>query len=162
MPSLIIPNVYKQRAIALCLLLFSSCSSPQCRQWEIHEIITKRPCFNGSRLILGPDSATSNLELEIVKNNSGLRIFINLLIFEAPPCKENPNLTKVEIIFANEEPKIIYPHLFEGGQRLLLNEEDATQILQYLNDGCTFTIKIGRSKITVIPNNFENQIKKIA
>lgn len=144
----------------LLMFLFSACTSSSCRQWELQEIITKRPCYNSSRLILAPDTATSNLEMEIVCDKNGMHIYLNLLLLEAPPWKEDPRFTKIEILEENQETKVIYPYLFKGGQRLLLQDEDANQIIQLLDSGVTFTMKIGRSRITVIPDNYKNLIKK--
>lgn len=153
--------LFSQRALTvLCILLLSSCT-PACRKWEIQEIMTTRPCFNAGRLILGPSSGTSNLELELVHNQTGIRFYINLLFLQAQPSKDNPSLTKVEITFENDEVWIISPYLLEGGQRLLLAEDDAERLIQSLIEGCTFTIRIGRSQITVIPDNFLNSYEKL-
>ena len=134
--------------IALCIFLLSSCSKQICRQWEFQEVLTKRPCFNSGRIILGPDTNTSNLELELVRNQSGLRLYINLLLFQASPLRENPNLTKVDILFDDQEVWTVYPNVLEGGQRILLLLPDGTeQLMHALSEGRSFTIKIGRSQL---------------
>lgn len=151
-----------QRALsALCILCLCSCSSPACRQWELQEILTKRPCFNGGRLILGPDSNLSQLELELIRNRSGMRFYINLLLLQAYPCKEDPCLTKAEIIFEGQEPWIITPYLLEGGQRLQLPAEVSDQLIQALCDDRSFILKMGRSQIHAIPDNFMPGYEKL-
>ncbi len=144
-----------QRALlALCLISLFSCSGPCCRQWEIHKILTKYPCFNGGRITLCPDSNYSHLELELVRNRSGIRFYINLLFLQAQPWKEDPTRTRVEVLFEDKEPWIIYPYLLEGGQRMLLPGDIADTLIQYLLDDYPFSIKIGRTQIEVITDNF--------
>lgn len=151
-----------QRAlVALCIFFCSGCSTPACRQWELQEILTKRPCFNGGRLILGPDSNVSQLEMELIRNPSGIRFYITLLCLEALPLKEDPSLTKVEIVFENEESLTIYPYLLEGGQRLLLPPAVAEQLIQALTDDRSFIVRIGRSQLTAIPDNFSTGYEKL-
>ncbi len=151
-----------QRAFyALCLtLLLPGCSTP-CREWEIQEIITQTPCFNGGRLILSPDSDYSHLELELARHSSGIRFYINLLFLQAPPWREDPTRTCISILFEDQEPWIVYPYLLEGGQRLLLPEDIADILVQSLiNDRC-FTIQLGRSQISAISTNFIKVYKRL-
>lgn len=138
----------------LILLALTGCSTPACREWEIHAVKTRTPCFNGGRLLLGPDSDYSNLELELVRTSSGIRFYIDLLLLEALPWKEDPARTTVTIQFEEQEPWVIHPYLFNGGQRLLIPGDEADLLVQALLDGFSFTIKIGRSQICVIPNKF--------
>lgn len=152
-----------QRALlALCLIfLLFGCSTPACRGWEIQEIITQTSSFNGGRLILGPDSDYSHLELELVRNSSGIRFYINLLFLQAFPDKEDPSRTCISILFEDQEPWIVYPYLLEGGQRLLLPGDVADILVQSLIDDCFFTIQIGRSQISVVSVNFVKAYKRL-
>jgi hypothetical protein len=145
-----------QRALlALCLLLLLlGCSTPTCREWEIQEIVTQTPSFNGGRLILGPDSDYSHLELELVRSSSGIRFYINLLFLQALPWQDDPTRTCISILFADQEPWIVYPYLLEGSQRLLLPGDVADILVQSLIDDLSFIIQIGRSQISVVPTNF--------
>jgi hypothetical protein len=144
-----------QRAfIALCLLSLIGCSISPCRQWEIQEISTRIPCFNGGRLILGPDSNYSHLELELNRSRAGIRFYINVLFLQAPPLPHDPNRTRAEILFEDQEPWVVYPYLMAGGQRLLLPGDVADVLVQTLLDGYSFTIRLGRNQIEVVPNRF--------
>lgn len=146
---------FSQRALfALCFIFLFGCSTPTCRQWEMQDVITQTSCFTGGRLILEPDSNYSRLELEIARNRSGIRFYINLLFLEALPDKENPSRTSVEILFDDQDPWIIHPYLLVGGQRLLLPGDVADILIQALLDGKSFNLQIGRSCIRVIPDQF--------
>jgi hypothetical protein len=151
-----------QRAIiALCLIFLFACSSPACRQWEIQDVITTHSAFNGGRLILESDNDYSRLEVEVVRNCSGIRFYINLLLLEAPPCKEDPGRTRIEIHFDNQDPWILYPYLMGGNQRFLLPGDAADALIQSLLDEQSFTIYIGRSLITVVPTNFSKVYRQL-
>lgn len=151
-----------QRALmALCLITLLGCSSPTCRQWEIQEILTKTPRFNAGRLLLAPDSDYSHLEMELVRNRSGIRFYLNLLFLQAPPYEDNPAYTTLEILFEGQEPWVVYPYLFAGGQRLLLPGDVADCLIQALLDNISFTIRIGRSQLSVVPTHFATLYERL-
>jgi hypothetical protein len=131
-----------------------SCSTPACRQWEFEEIMTKIPNFNGGRLLLGPDSDLSHLELALLRNSSGIRLYLNLLFLQARPLTEDPSRTSLSIIFEDQNTWTIYPYLLEGGQRVLIPGEIADVLIQSLLDEHGFTIQMGRCQIGIVPTNF--------
>ena len=147
--------------LALYFMILTACSTPTCRQWEIQEIVTNTPCFNGGRLTLDPDSDYSHLELELVRNSSGIRFYINLLFLQAPPWKEDPARTSLIIQFENQEPWTVHPYLLEGGQRLLLPGDIADVLVQALLDESFFTIQIGRSQVHVVFTQFTKNYKRL-
>lgn len=150
--------IHAQRAVlALCLIILSACTSTVvCREWEIQTNITNCPQFNSGRIFLAPESDHCHLEVEIVRSSSGLRMYINILFLKALPCQEDPSLTKVEIAFdGEEEPWVIYPHLLEGGQRLLVQQEYANYLIETLLEDRSFIIKIGRYETIIIPDSFK-------
>lgn len=151
-----------QRALlALCLMLCFSCSSPIIREWEIQENVTQSSRYNSGRLLLCPDTDFSYLELEILRDSSGIRFFINLLFMVAPPLADDTTRTSVEILFDQYDPWTIYPFLLEGGQRLLLSGESADILIKALLEEESFTIQVGRNKINVIPNNFQTTYSQL-
>ena len=144
-----------QRAFsALCLIILSGCLSPRCREWEFNEIRTQTAAFNAGRLLLCPDSQACHLELELTRNQSGIRLYINLFSIAAPPSSEDPDRSKVEIIFPDGEAWHAYPYLFSGGQRLLFPEDVANTLIRSLLDERPFQIKMGRHTLTAISENF--------
>ena len=147
--------LFKQRAsLALCLIVLLSCSVPSRHQWEFQEIVTAFPRFNGGKAILGPSSSHSHLEIEIQRNSSGLRFYVNLLFLQALPKLDDPSRTSLEILFENQEPWIIDAYLLAGGQRLLLPGEVADVLIQNLLNESSFILKMGRSQIEVLPDHF--------
>ncbi len=157
-----IPFSLLQRALlTLCLASLFGCSSPKSRQWEIQEIITQSPCFNAVKLILGPDSNYSYLELELTRTLSGIRFYINLLFLEALPLKEDCTRTSIVIQFEDQNSWTIYPYLLQGGQRLLLPTDIANQLIDALLDERMFTIQVGRNVIEVTPNHFKEHYTRL-
>lgn len=154
------PDLRYGAYLALCFLALTGCSET-CRQWEIDEIVTKNPCFNGGRLILGPDTDCSHLEVELARDSSGIRFYVNLLFLRAPPWPEDPARTSLTIQFEDQEPWIIHPYLLEGGQRLLFPGDAADLLIQSLLDGFSFTIQIGRSQISVVSTQFIELYKRL-
>lgn len=143
-----------QRMTILCAIFnLAACSTP-CRQWQCQKMIACSPRFNSARLFLPPDCDNPRLELEMIRTSSGTRLYLNILFLKAPPCKEDPSRTKIEILFDNDT-RPIYPSILQGGQRLLLDGEDANLLIQTLLDGGSFSIKIGRHTLTIIPDRFE-------
>ncbi len=90
----------------------------------------------------------------MMRTSSGTRLYLNILFLKAPPCKEDPSRTKIEVIF-EDSTRPIYPFILQGGQRLLIDGEDANLLIQTLLDGNSFTIKIGRHELAIIPDRFE-------
>jgi hypothetical protein len=153
--------LFSRNFLCLFLLLLSSCSTSACRQWEIQEIGSKIPCFNGGRLILEPDSDYSHLELEIIRNSSGIRFYINLLFLQASPWPKDPSRTCLTIQFSDQEPWMVYPYLLEGGQRLLLPRDVADILVQSILDENAFTLQLGRSQISVVSTNFMKSYQRL-
>ena len=136
------------------ILNLTSCSKPTPRSWEFDEIVTPTPAFNGRRIVLGPDSDFSNLELEIMKNSSGVRFYLNLLSFQAIPWKEDSSRSTVIIHFKEAPSWTVHPYLLEGGQRLLLPGNIADILIESLLNEQQFTIQLGRYQIEVVSINF--------
>jgi hypothetical protein len=143
-----------KRALCCALPLFIlSCSTP-CREWYFQQIVTDNPCFNSGRIILDAESSTSQFEVELSRSSLGLRMYINILLFEACPWSKNPALTCVDVILDNGKAIKIYPFILKGGQKLLLSEDATAYLLEKLVNGESFTIVMGRRKSKVIPDNF--------
>lgn len=152
---------FLQRAfLALCLVL-SACSNVKVREWEIQTNITKSPCYNSGRLLLNPENGCPYLELEIVRSASGLKAYVNILFLKALPLLDDPERTEMVICFENAEPWVIYPYIFAGGQRLLIPSEAADCLIQTLQEGHSFTIKIGRYQTTIVSTAFTKVYKEL-
>lgn len=83
-------------------------------------------------------------------------MYINILFLQAKPCEADSSRTEVQVMFeGEEEPWIIYPIVFEGGQRLLIPNDVADYLIQALLVECPFTLKVGRFETVIIPKGFK-------
>lgn len=139
----------------LCLFNLMSCSSPPLRQWQIEEVRTSCSHFNSGRLLLPPSEECEYVELELVRNCSGLRFYLNLFFSQIRPLQEDLLKTSLEVHYDNcPAPFIMYPYLMEGGQRILLEKKDAEQLINCLKDNQSFILKLGRHEIEIVATKF--------
>lgn len=141
--------------LTLGLLFICSCNPSPEREWILVNTITKRPCYNSSRLFLEPDSKAHHIELEISRSRSGINMYLNLMLFPAPPLPDDPSRTSAEFIVEGEEPIIFYPYRLSGDQRLLIPDDMTQQMIALLTSEKSFVIKMGRDEIQVVPDNFQ-------
>ena len=162
-------RVYIQRALcALAFFLTNSCTAP-CRQWLLFTTLTQTTCFNSGRLYLSPDTNLSYLELEINRSSSGLRMYLNLLLWQAPPSPENPEFSCIDLVLLekdeNEEEQqtvtTLYAYRLEGGQKLWILPDDANTLIERLLKDQSFILKIGRYQITVIADEFQTGYQEL-
>ena len=147
--------------MALCLIIFfTGCSSKACREWAFIDMLTSHACYNSGKLILEPENSYSYLQMEIIRNHSGTRMYLNILLMQALPCDDNPKMTKVEITLP-DETLTVYANLLEGGQRILIPGEVADILIQTLLEGQSFTVKTGSKKIVIIPDHFQESYEKL-
>jgi len=130
-----------------------SCSTPQ-REWEICQISTPTPDFNGTSYFLCSGNELNPLELEVTRTLSGVRFYINLLAYGAVGLPEDPSRTRVSIDVDEEATWEVYPSILEGGQRLLFPFEVSDIIIGWINEGRTVTFKVGRFSISSTTQHF--------
>lgn len=135
-------------------LFFLGCSTPACRCWEFQEVIAKSVCFDGSRLLLAPDSEFSRLELEIVRSISGIRMYLNLFLLQVPCNMDDPLHASVTIQFEDDVPWNVSAYVLEGRQRVLMPGDVADILIEALLEERSFVIQVGRNQITVVPDHF--------
>ena len=150
----LMPVRLQRTLVVLCLLALTSCAS-SIREWQIEETCTQSNRFNSGRLLLSPTDDCEYLEIEIVRNYSGIRFYLNLFFLQALPLKEDPSRTTLEVITECPSKEfVIYPYLLAGGQRILLDGTDADLLIKMLNQHQEFKLKLGRHVIEVIPTKF--------
>ncbi len=148
--------------VAIC-----SCSKTTVSQWQLESIITRRPCFNSGRILFAPQTDVPHIELEIVRSQSGMRFYINLILLSAKPCDNHPAVdynvnyktddckyAHVNIVFANEEKWDVYPRLLAGWQRLLLADEVSEALISRLCAGDSFNIYVNDYQIAIVAEDF--------
>lgn len=146
----------------LALLFITACSKAE-RQWGFGQNITHSPCYNSGRMFLSTDQRAPYFTMELTRTSSGIRLYLNVLVLEAPPHPNDPSRTCVTVLF-EDDSLVVYPYLFKGGQRLLFPPDVTEYLINKLLNDQSFTIAVGRRKFDVIPDNFKagyEQLKQI-
>lgn len=147
-------RVYITLCVPFVLMLFYSCSGTPCREWIFLDSGACDPEYNSGRLLLRDEDTLNRLELEIDKTESGIRMYLNLSLLPAAPLPEDERKTAIELILEDGERMTLFPYRFVGGQRLLLPDEATSYLIGLLLDEQSFTMKIGRNELYVVPDNF--------
>ena len=82
-------------------------------------------------------------------------MYVNLFLLCTAPLPDDEAKTSIQLIMEDGETLILYPYRFEGGQRLLLPSEASDFIITLLSEGKSFTIKVGRNELAIVPENFQ-------
>lgn len=108
------------------------------------------------------DNSLSGLSLEVqCTRYTGMRMYISIFSLAFPKEKDNPAATKVNVAW-DEGSYTFLAHRLEGGQKLLVPDEDAQKILRLLSEGQTLEIRVGRYVSEVHPTGFSKAYKEVA
>lgn len=153
-------KICKRRALwALLLLISCSCSGP-CSQWQGETCIGSSPSFSSGRIYLAPANEFSGLELEFVQMVDGLRLYLNVYGLEIPP--ENPNATTSRVFISFKDHSYSFSAArFVGGQRLLIPQHVQSEIVEYLQEGQTVFLQVGRYQADIYPEKFVDLFSKM-
>ncbi len=125
------------------------------RQWEFQANPICKNLYSGVKIYLNAESEYDYLEAEIIRSSSGTNFYVNLLFMQALPHLKDPLRTKLDIYFEDSQTSLtIYPLILQGGQRLLLSEEDGCFLIDELLQGRSFKIKLSRHELNVITKDF--------
>ncbi len=95
----------------------------------------------------------SSLSLEIVRTASGTRMYLNTYSLPLSPVSDNTN--KIELTLSTENGSCpVFVDSLEGGQRLIIPSDVASDVICHLLEGKPVTLSIGRYQSTIIPDNF--------
>ncbi len=143
---------YRKGALVALFLLLTSCTCPN---WTLDKTITFNPCYNSGRLYFYADCCGKDLELELDRGASGLRMYINVFSLEIAPVILDP--PQAELVITIEESEYKYlADILQGGQRLLLTDEARDLIIDTLQSNQIVILKAGRYKAAIQPENFSS------
>lgn len=83
----------------------------------------------------------------------GLRLYINVYGLEIPPEPDNPAYSRVFVSF-REYAYHFSAQRFQGGQRLLIPQYVQAEIVDFLQEGQTVFIQVGRYESDIYPDKF--------
>ena len=158
---LALPEICRKRALwALFLLMSSSCSGP-CGQWQGQTCEGSIATFSSARMYLAPANEFSGLELELVQTVDGLRMYINVYGLEIPTEQPGSHNSRVFISFKDHSYHFSAIR-FTGGQKLLVPQYVLTEIVEYLQEGQSVHLQVGRYEANIYPDKFVDVFSKMA
>jgi hypothetical protein len=137
---------------SLLFFAFPSCSGPS-PGWQEDSAIGTSCSFNSARLYLAPANEFSGLELEFVQMRDGLRLYINVYGLEIPPETYDGSTSRVFISFKDHTYHFSALR-FLGGQRLLVPECVQDEMIEYLQEGQSLFIQVGRYQADIDSDKF--------
>jgi len=143
--------------LSLFFLLTSCRSSPS--NWCYQKICSPCPQYQAAKLSSKKLNPCDHLSLEIMRDNCERRVYLNVDSICFPTINEDKALTRVAMSTRHEEEEFLAHHL-SGGQRLLIPEPQASRIVNYLKNGETITLSVGRYRETISPVGFTHHQKK--
>jgi len=149
--------VFQRASVALFFLLAASCSDTS-RKWEYHQNLSPIMHTNSARLVLATETGEAPFELEMIRTSSGLRIYLNILRFQAPLHLDMDNKTELTITIGNNA-SILYPHVLKGGQRLLLPSDFYETLIQAILDDKKIKVGMGFRSFRLCSTNFKQSYK---
>lgn len=144
---------YRRRRVLRILLLlffFPSCSPP-CA-WEFHHAKGVAPCFYSEQILFRRQSNLDVIEIEILSDHHGMRMYLNL--FLCPLQNGSGEQVAIKYGVTDSIEKESHAYLLEGGQRLLVSEKAACEIISFLLEGQTIFLEVGAYRMTLPPSNF--------
>lgn len=138
--------------MALFLFTLSGCS-PCDQDWSYDCSIARNPCQSSGRIYLCAANQFSGLEIELVRTQCDLRMYINVFGLEIPTDPNDAADSRVYISFRDHSYTFSAAR-FTGGQRLLIPERTRDEIIDYLICEQPVFIRIGRYEADIYPKHF--------
>lgn len=154
-----------RKGLLIALSFFSffclfSCNAPCFPHWGFNEIASSCPTQNSAQILFPSNKSYQPVQLELLRTGSGIWMYLNFLSVPVPknqndPCKATVKCQVQEEVFFVEAERL------EGGQRLLIPEDSANKITEFLLQNETINIRIGHYKALIQPCMFQTQYQKL-
>lgn len=152
-------KIWRGTWFVLLFFISISCQSNG-RTWVFEQNDCCYARYSCSRIILPATDPSDGIELEITQNSHEIRAYINSITLPITPS--NPKDHSIEIAYTiDNEEHIAYGQVFEGGQRILLFEEDKEKIISSLTHGKDIVIHLGFYNITIPSEGFASKYQKM-
>lgn len=144
---------------ALFLITLISCS-PYCHQWKLAVIKANCPYAIYTKAYLPTCNTFNGLEVTLISCNGSVRLYFNALTLMFPCIDGDESHTKVNLNIQGQPYSFIAERL-EGGQSLLIPEEQMQLIVGALLEKQCVEIIVGRYQSTLIHTNFEKSYRQL-
>lgn len=144
---------FRKGALVVLFLIFLSSCSQNCPQWVREDISSPCPQYSSSRLYVSPTDLFCLLELELVRDCTEERLYVNVLSVEICDDERHPGQTPVVVSIDGIDNKMMAAR-FQGGQRFLLPDYGRGLVVEAFAAGKPVTVSISRYKQTFPAKNF--------
>lgn len=150
---------FREKALsAFFLFILISCSK-HCA-WEYEFTETACPIYESAKVYSPALSSFDGLEVEILATKTGTWMFLN--VYSIPLSGSCGSSGKIEVeLTIDGEPLQCEGYLYEGGQRIVLDDNTRDRIIEALLNQQSVTIAIGRYHAELDPTDFVKAYLKL-
>lgn len=124
--------------LSVVSFFFIACTHSPTRDWQTQAIITHNPDYNSKRFVLSPHNIYRDLEVEIVQDTNSTRVYLNT------HSRKFTSSMELQVTASDKaQTKSLKTYRLQGGQRLLVCDEDAKWLLDTLKKGKRLHIYVG-------------------
>lgn len=152
-------KLQKKALFSAFFLLLSSCSHP-CSNWNFEETQTTCPSYQSAKIYTPAQNSFDGLEVELIATLDNAWMFLNIYSTPLSGDAATPGIIAVNIV-ALEESWQTSGVLFEGGQRIALNDEARDYIIEALLNNQPITITVDRYHAELSPEGFPKAYFKL-
>ena len=149
-------NIIKTTSVFIFLLLFGCAARTH---WAFDQIHAEKK-FCSTKLIYHSLDPVSGIDLELLKTNEHLQLYLNIYSIPIPPYQGNQEQALITIEHQGQKTQSLV-HRMRGGQRFLLPQPIATQIIESLKAGSPVTIRLASYRTVFQPEDFSNKFHKL-
>ena len=143
--------------VLLALFLLSGCRSDT--SWTVDRVASGHSKFNSTKLTYTAADPINGLDLEFLKTQEHLYVYLNVHSVPIPPLKTDPHHSFVYITVDTEKRRFEALRR-EGGQRLLLPEDAINLITSSLDQQLPVEITVSGYSSLISPSDFSKKYKK--
>ena len=139
--------------IFLLWLLAAMSSCAQSGSWQVSHLQTGSSKYDSSRLYFPAADAISGIDVEMIRSDSEIFVYLLVQNYEIEPYQDNPKEAIVRLMFDDQTIDAVC-HRHEGGQRLFLPDSLKQPLLSALQEEKDVTLQLAGFRSTISGRGF--------
>ena len=144
--------------LATVMLLATSCNKDN--RWAFDQIHSEQEESRSTKLSHLASDPVNGIDLEFIQTQGRIKTFLNVHSTPIPPCPHQLKAALVTFIVEGESFES-EGYRMEGGQRILLSENDSERLLEALKKKQKVEISLKGYHTTIHGNGFSEQFEKL-
>lgn len=145
-------------AIFLLLFLLLSCSKQS--HWAFDQVHSDQKEFRSAKLTYYSLDPVHGIDLEFLKTEEHLKVYLNIHSIPIAPNKEDPKNTVCTIVI-DEETLRCSAYRLDGGQRFLISNDVGETLIEALKNQKPVSISIASYRTVLKPEDFSSKFEKL-